>query len=81
MLDHAPERPATEEDFGILVQGMWAELTDVCGCISAEEVMPNLNEASLTNDFMELDESVYTAPPVQIEVTELKIEKEVMEVF
>ena len=62
VLDHAPERPATEADFALLtandtldlllkhrkglVQGMWAEPTDVCGCISAEEVLPNLNEAA-----------------------------------
>ena len=49
---------------------MWAEPTDVCGCISAHEMMPNLNKAALTNDFMELDESTDTAPPLQIEITE-----------
>ena len=41
--------------------------------------MPNLNEAALTNDFMELNESTDTVPPVQIEVAEPRNEEEVME--
>ena len=63
-----------------LVQGKWAELTDVCGCIYIEKVMPQLNLAAITDDFlMELEESPDTAPTVQTEAAEPGNEEEVTE--
>ena len=61
-----------------LVQGMWAKPTDVCGCNTADVLMPRLSEAALTIDFMDLDESTEPLPPVQTDVAETRDEGVVM---
>ena len=58
---------------------VWAIPTDICGCNASGVLILELGEASLTTDFMELDESIDPAPPEQTEVAVTRDEGIVME--